>query len=98
MRVVYCGSHLAKTSFEMRSIALMRRKSLLFLDSHFGDVDVHKADRITLELFRRWLLAFDFRQPADAVWLRAVDWAMSAHRRIAGRSPALPFDDGLPIP
>ena len=37
-----------------------------------GDVDVEEADRVGLERFLGRLVAFDFRQPADAVALIAA--------------------------
>jgi hypothetical protein len=39
---------------------------------HFGDVDVKEADRIGLELLLRRLVAFDVRQAADPVSLKAA--------------------------
>ena len=40
--------------------------------AHLGNVDVEIADRVTLELLPRWLVAFDVGQPTDAVTLQAA--------------------------
>ena len=45
---------------------------LAFSGLELSDVDVEIADRISLELFRRRLAAFDFRQSADTVALKAA--------------------------
>jgi hypothetical protein len=45
---------------------------LAFLGPDFGDVDVKEADRVGLELLLRGLVAFNLREPADAVSLQAA--------------------------
>ena len=43
-----------------------------FLRPDFGNVDVEEADRVKLELFLRGRVAFDLRQPTDAMTLQAA--------------------------
>jgi hypothetical protein len=45
---------------------------LAFCGSDFGNVDMEVANRISLELLLRSLVAFDFRQPLDAMTLKAA--------------------------
>ncbi len=42
-----------------------------FLRAHFGNIDVEVSNRILLELFL-WLVAFNIRQPADVMTLKAT--------------------------
>ena len=43
-----------------------------FLRPDFGNVDVEEADRVGLELFLRGRVAFNLRQPTDAMTLQAA--------------------------
>ena len=89
------------------SIDTDEQVKLAFSGSDFGNVDVKKADRVGLKLLLCGLVAFDLRQPTDAVALQAAMKRRSCQvrngrlKRIEAiverqqRVPAEGHDDGL---
>ena len=72
---------------------------LAFGGLDFGDVDVKIADRIGLELLLGGLVAFDLRQPGDAVALQAAMQRRTRKmrdRRLQGVEAIVERQQGVP--